>query len=51
MYRGDAGQLWRVTGDLCVESKLVDHRHGELSKDGDCCFDGHGMLARHMGPV
>lgn len=51
MYRGDAGQLWRITSDLCVQSELVDHCDCELSEDGDCCFDGYGMLARHVGPV
>lgn len=51
MYRRNASQLWRVTCDLCVEPKLVDHCHSELSEDGNCCFDGYGVLARHMGPV
>ena len=51
MYRRNAGQLWRVTGDLRVESKLIDHCHSELSEDGNRCFDGDGMLARHVGPV
>lgn len=51
MYRRDAGQLRRVTGDLRVESELVDHCHGELSEDGDCRFDRYGMLTRHVGPV
>jgi hypothetical protein len=51
VYRRNAGQLRRVTGDLVVESKLVDHCDGKLSEYGDCCFDRYGMLARHMGPV
>lgn len=51
MYGRDAGQLWRITGDLGVQSELVYHCDGELSKDCDCCFDCYRMLARHMGPV
>ena len=51
MHRRDAGQLWRVTGDLRVESELVDHCDGQLSEDGDCCFDCYGVLARHVSPV
>lgn len=51
VYRRDAGQLWRVTGDLVVESKLVDHCDGKLGEDRDCCFDRYGMFSRHMCPV
>ena len=51
MYRRNAGQLWRVTGDLRVESKLIDHCYSELSEDSNRCFDGDGMLARHVSPV
>jgi hypothetical protein len=51
VYRRNAGQLWRVTGDLCVESELVDHGDSELSEDGNGCFDRYGMLARHMSPA
>lgn len=51
MYGRDAGQLWRITGDLCIQPELIDHRDSELCEDGNCCFDRYGMLARHVGPV
>ena len=51
MYGRDASQLWRIASDLGVQSELVDHCDGELREDGDCRFDRHGMLARHMGPM
>lgn len=51
MYGRNAGQLWRITCDRRVQSKLVDQPDGELGEDRDRSFDGDWVLAGHVRPV
>lgn len=51
MYGRNAGQLWRITCDRRVQSKLVDQPDGELGEDCDRSFDGNWMFPGHVRPA